>query len=47
MKKITGAEFWIMASIILMHGIRQNNVSGAGIKRVLETSALLLKMKGE
>lgn len=35
------------AYIILMYRIRQNRVSDAGIKRVLETSALLLRMKGE
>lgn len=46
-QKIKGTEFWMMASIILMHRIRQNNVSGAGIKNVLEMSALLLRMKGE
>lgn len=46
-RKITGAEFWMLASMILMHRIRQNRVSGAGIKNVLETSAFLLRTKGE
>lgn len=46
-QEITGAEFWMMASIILMCRIRDKRVSGEGIKNVLEMSALLLRTKGE